>query len=476
MNIIPSSRLAVATSSATRNDDAARGARECHSKVPVVKLDVDTISDMMASSLASSLLAHVLFLKNQIPLPVLQLAKLSNTKRNNNATDTRATKQRTELLATYDTLASHLNTTFTSLSTAFARCKRLDASSQASYQPTAPSEQDNSDEEGGASVSRRKTVRAYVAILVGPSIGSARSKVLLGVDGLEARIWGKREDVPRVDADEREVDDNEEDEVEESEDEESEEEDSEESEDNEESAEQEEGEEFDEQEPLELSDEEEYVFDGDEATPPPSSPSLSSNSSSSSPLSSPHISPKLSPTSISPLKSSPTHSQPSPTKATSPPYISHAQQQKTLLNAERLLSRTLALADADGYCLASDMTPTQTHILIRAPRRFSHPAWIPRQNVTASMEKVLEEFLEQSAIALRSTLPADRSCQNKGNGRKAGQKNTKKVEGVWVVGRGSRIGKDEVEDEGKEPDDEQYENDDIIWWSWDGKLVGFSDW
>lgn len=35
---------------------------------PVVRLDVDTISDAVASRLATSLLGHVLFLKNQVPL------------------------------------------------------------------------------------------------------------------------------------------------------------------------------------------------------------------------------------------------------------------------------------------------------------------------------------------------------------------------------------------------------------------------
>jgi hypothetical protein len=35
---------------------------------PVVRLDVDTISEATAGRLATSLLGHVLFLKNQVPL------------------------------------------------------------------------------------------------------------------------------------------------------------------------------------------------------------------------------------------------------------------------------------------------------------------------------------------------------------------------------------------------------------------------
>ena len=38
------------------------------SRVPVVRLDVDAISDAVAARLATSLLGHVLYLKNQVPL------------------------------------------------------------------------------------------------------------------------------------------------------------------------------------------------------------------------------------------------------------------------------------------------------------------------------------------------------------------------------------------------------------------------
>lgn len=36
--------------------------------IPLVKLDVDLVTDAMAARLATSLLGHVLFLKNQVPL------------------------------------------------------------------------------------------------------------------------------------------------------------------------------------------------------------------------------------------------------------------------------------------------------------------------------------------------------------------------------------------------------------------------
>jgi len=41
---------------------------EVSNAYPVVRLDVDWITDAIAGRLATTLLAHVLFLKNQVPL------------------------------------------------------------------------------------------------------------------------------------------------------------------------------------------------------------------------------------------------------------------------------------------------------------------------------------------------------------------------------------------------------------------------
>jgi len=72
------------------------------------------------------------------------------------------------------------------------------------------------------------------------------------------------------------------------------------------------------------------------------------------------------------------------------------------------------------------------------------------------MESALEEFLEESGV--------QRGDQD---GRKTGKGNKKRVEGVWVVCR---------EAGGSEVDEPVNEDDEMIWWSWEGKLVGFSDW
>ncbi|KAF9035381.1 hypothetical protein BDZ89DRAFT_1157784 [Hymenopellis radicata] len=286
-----------------------------HGDFPLVQLQGDSIPDTIAASLASSLLGHVLFLKNQVPLPIPQLNRLKPT-------SAKSAKLKDQLLDAFDTLTSHLDTTFTALSTAFAKRRGRGTSSS----------------------------RVYLAIMLGPSVGTAKARVLLAVDGLETKVWGERDDLPE--------------------------------------------EEEEEEEEEEDSDEE----DEDDEHPPDSD--------------------------------SDSDSEPEPT---------HADHQLALRTADRLLSRALVGADAD---LAAEMNPTQTHVLIRAPRRFVHPAWVPRQNVTASLDRT---FLG-----------------GKGTGKS-------KVEGVWV---GCRRPAPEEEDDGKDEDEE----DEMIWWSWDGKIVGFAGW
>lgn len=57
----------------TNNNNESLQAVENPSQLPVVVLDVDCITDTLAARLAISLLGHVLFLKNQIPLSVTLL-------------------------------------------------------------------------------------------------------------------------------------------------------------------------------------------------------------------------------------------------------------------------------------------------------------------------------------------------------------------------------------------------------------------
>ncbi|KAF8815795.1 hypothetical protein BYT27DRAFT_7155397 [Phlegmacium glaucopus] len=338
---------------------------------PLVRLDADIITDSMAGRLATSLLGHILFLKNQIPFPVMRLERIPRSQN----TNARVDKQRTELLASFDTIASHMDTTFSALSTALSRC---------------PGHQNS------------KTTRAYLAFLVGPSLTSAKSKVVLGIDGLEKRIWGNHTDVSSIQ--ETGDDKNEkQDLLAETEDDDS-------GEDPDDSESDESEEELEE----ESEDDEDNCENVDRASPPPA-------------------------------------------------QHSYASEQKKLQNAERLLSRILAAADGDGRGIISEMSPTQTHILIRAPRRFNHPAWIPRQNVSTSLDSILYDFLDHSGVGLSPSLSQT----------KHSKKNH--VEGVWITTRAGiqKETTNEAPANGLLP---KQEDDDMIWWSWEGKLVGFSDW
>lgn len=106
--------------------------------------------------------------------------------------------------------------------------------------------------------------------------------------------------------------------------------------------------------------------------------------------------------------------------------------------------------------------PTQTHILIRAPRRFVHPAWIPCQNVNAILDGALDVFIRGSERCDVPNVPIQRPSK------------VPKVEGVWIT---TRLG---VQKSLCLPSQEEQkcteEDDDLIWWSWDGRLLGFSDW
>jgi hypothetical protein len=178
-------------------------------------------------------------------------------------------------LNSFDTISSHLETTFSALSTALARSR--------------------SDGDFPLAL-------AYLAILVGPGIRTAKARVVLGFDGLEKRIWGSRDDARPPDiGDRRKFDDgNLDTEVEESE------------------GSEEGGEAPDDSE----SEEEEETDDEDD---------VSTDDSEADAGVSRHefIDPK--------------------------PHVSREEEQKFLQNADRLLSRVLANADANGKGMSSEM-------------------------------------------------------------------------------------------------------------------------
>ncbi|EEB89422.1 hypothetical protein MPER_12480, partial [Moniliophthora perniciosa FA553] len=187
-------------------------------------------------------------------------------------TNTKADKPRLELLNSLDILSSHLDTTFTALSTAFAKCK-----------------------------SSPKTQPAYIAILVGPSITSAKQKVIFGVDGLEAKIWGMRDDLPEQGSDEEEEEEYD--------------------------SSSRSGDEQPEDSASE-SEEEEEESEDNEAEPP--KPLSSSQNRNSPPRRQPHL-------------------------VSTQSHTSHTEQQRLLYRADRFFSSTLARAEGEGRGMSAEM-------------------------------------------------------------------------------------------------------------------------
>lgn len=425
-----------------------------------------------------------------------------------------------------DTLTSHLQTTFTALSTAYAlRQERRTLN--------------NAGDESHALI----TETAYMAYVLGSSVGAAKARVMFALSGLEVKMWGARTESDELQGSVSDVDESDDDSSSSLDD----------------GAEDEgskTGSECEEQ----LNDSE----DGS-ASPPPSSrsPSPSPVSRPASPLTSIMNTPPstvpfriaTSPQTTSVVEKSPPKStqssssrilsentppsalprrrplsvlgpsaqQPSPSRrvlssrtdgenapprlrpgqsisapltrlplsqkstprATPQPAQSYDEEQQVLRAADRLLSRTLAkaCAEEDGglsaelgmrydFALAILrfnhsflLAPTQTHVLVRAPRCFSHPAWVPRQNLTRTLESQLQIFLEDSiqhpSEDDRSTVP------------KKAQRLGVKTEGVWVT---CANGETPKAPQTKEKDESVHEDDEMIWWVWNGKIVGFSDW
>lgn len=179
-------------------------------------------------------------------------------------------------MESFDLLSSHFDSSFSALSTAFAR-HGMKAPSPLSElrKPKSPR-------------------RGYLALLVGPSVGTAKAKVILGLDGLESKVWGLRDDEVEEDESEESED---EDELEESEDEEEEAEEPEESES--------EGEEED------AGEDEEAASEGEERLSAENEPPA-----------------------------------PAPKPPSPPPSYAFSQTQQALQKADRLLSRALAGSDA----------------------------------------------------------------------------------------------------------------------------------
>jgi len=153
-----------------------------------------------------------------------------------------------------------------------------------------------------------RTGRGYLVILVGAGVGSAKSKVVFAVDGLEVKIWGTRDDLPAPGANDVEGDEENTSGEDEDED------DSDEDESNDEGDGEESGEESSEDEEDEDSDAE--STDGSQASPAP----------------------RMDEGGRTPWLPTPP-----------------SEDEQALRVADRLLSRTLAAADGEGNSMASEI-------------------------------------------------------------------------------------------------------------------------
>lgn len=220
------------------------------------------------------------------------------------------------MITAFDELSSHLHTTFSALSTALAR------------NPT-----------------HRNTDTVYLALVLGPTIGAPKARVVLALEGLEVKIWGLREDIDRArlsPSDSTSEGDDDDDEGRSSED----------------------GNEAGEDPTHGDTDTEDDNADadgddGDAIESPPASeppPSRSPSPSSEEPSQPPSPAPARRPLrpSLSP-NSSPSSSCASQPYLAPKPRRTYAEEQQTLRAAERLLSRTLANAYAEGSGMAAEL-------------------------------------------------------------------------------------------------------------------------
>ncbi len=217
------------------------------------------------------------------------------------------------MITAFDELSSHLHTTFSALSNALAQNQ-----------------------------THGKTGTVYLALVLGPTIGAPKSRVVLVLEGLEVKIWGQREDVEEAqlssasphegesDSDDCSSDGDSDDDAEASGD-------------------------SDEDVGSDIADADADVNapKGRSSSPPASEPPSSrSPSPLSDVLSQPSSSAPASTTSR-PLRLSLSSKSPMSSSASQPylapkPARTHAEEQQILRAAERLLARTLVNANAEG--------------------------------------------------------------------------------------------------------------------------------
>jgi len=234
------------------------------------------------------------------------------------------------MITAFDELSSHLHTTFSALSTALAR------------NPT-----------------HRSTDTVYFALVLGPTIGAPKARVVLALEGLEVKIWGLREDIdgallsPSGSTSEGDGDDDDDEGCS--------------SDGNEAGEDPSHGDTDTEDDNADADGDGGDAVESPPASEPPSSrspsPSLEEPSRPPSPAAARRpLRPSLSP------KSSPSSSCASRPYLAPKPTRTYAEEQQTLRTAERLLSRTLANAYAEGSGMAAELGQCVYRVYFKKPR------------------------------------------------------------------------------------------------------------
>ncbi|KAI0745212.1 hypothetical protein C8Q76DRAFT_702871, partial [Earliella scabrosa] len=437
-------------------------------KVPTVVLETPSMSPAIAGALSLSLLGHTLFVKNQIPFPVAQLTRMPAGKAN-----PKAAKKREQLITTFDTLDSHLRTTFDAISTAYAKCK----SGHTANSSPSDNHQIESASSGPAPAGKGT---AHLMFVLGSSVAAARARILLTIDGIDVKMWGSRTQDQSDDEDVSGSD--EESDCESSGEEESQCESGEEG--SEESDDEDTGEDEDDEDRLSDSTDSDEGLSGGESSDSDSGPPLSRTPSPDLPVTR-SLAPSPDPLPSAQVPSTPPGAPPMPfmfvpppppplstitstiTNAMSPriieanrpsppcyskpnvkspftmelstpqpprkpavkqssasrevtpaPQLTHVEEQQALRSAQRLLFRTRMNAWVNGD---DAIAPTQTHIYLRAPRRFAHPAWAAQQNLTRTLDGMLKFFLEDAG-AVTATPGTKAKPRSRGT----------RTEGTWI--------------------------------------------
>ncbi|KAG8951011.1 hypothetical protein FRC04_006872 [Tulasnella sp. 424] len=426
----------------------------------------NTISPVLASRICTSVLEHVLYLNGQIPFPVQGLSSLKLDGKAN----AKAAKKRDELMAALDVLSSHLPSTFQSLSWALGTNPQL-------LQATSSS----------------ATTAVDVVLITGPSPTTVRSRCFVRLDDFSISRYGERPQASSssasasstehpsiqgaspleqaqaclptssekaVEPTEVQEDQDEEEhdleadasftsfisdmssalssavEEEHSEDEETEGEEEEEESDASSSVASEDEDEEDEEED---DSEEDYDEEEEEEEEEEGSVVVETDSA---------------------VTTSPAHNL-APNSSTKPPSHSPSEEEQNLRSSVRAVSLALASTFDFGR---DDIPVTQMNVLLRAPRCFQHPSWLPKQALGRTLDGRVDDFFS--------------------GGCSGGKENRKgpPEEGVLVRCNSSLEGADELPEGqpsqtlGNELHSEDAGQHDMIWWQWSaGVIRGFGD-